>query len=196
MAEKLARSGKHTEKEVANSGRRIKEETDMLEKSTWIWAEDPAEADSYAEFYDTFFYEQGTAELEISCDSNYAVYLNGKLAAFGQYADFEHYKVADRIDLAPDCQKGENHFAVVVWYFGAESSTYCIGKAGLIFQINGENGVLLRSGPQTACRRSRAYRSAPRKELPASSVSAFAMMLRPKMNGKMAEEQAFLRLFL
>ena len=62
MAEKLARSGKHTEKEVANSGRRIKEETDMLEKSAWIGAEDPAEADSYAEFYDTFFYEQGTAE--------------------------------------------------------------------------------------------------------------------------------------
>lgn len=137
----------------------------MLEKSAWIWAEDPAEADSYAEFYDTFFYEQGTAELEISCDSNYAVYLNGKLAAFGQYADFEHYKVADRIDLAPDCQKGENHFAVVVWYFGAESSTYCIGKAGLIFQINGENGVLLRSGPQTACRRSRAYRSGAQKRI-------------------------------
>jgi alpha-L-rhamnosidase len=148
-----------------NSDRKIKGETGMLENGGWIWAEDPAETDSYAEFYDTFFYEQGTAELEISCDSNYAVYLNGKLAAFGQYADFEHYKVADRINLAPDCQKGENHFAVVVWYFGAESSTYCIGKAGLIFQINGEKGMLLHSGTQTACRRSKAYCSGAGKKI-------------------------------
>ncbi|MDD6176307.1 MAG: family 78 glycoside hydrolase catalytic domain [Firmicutes bacterium] len=137
----------------------------MLENGSWIWSESPAAADSYAEFYDTFFYRQGKAELEISCDSNYAVYLNGTLAAFGQYADFEHYKVADRIDLTPMCRKGKNDFAVVVWYYGVGSSTYCVGKAGLIFQISGEQGTLLGSGAQTACRRSRAYRSGAEKKI-------------------------------
>ena len=88
ITEKLIRVGKHMEAGTLNSDRKIKGETGMLENGGWIWAEDPAETDSYAEFYDTFFYEQGTAELEISCDSNYAVYLHGKLAAFGHDADF------------------------------------------------------------------------------------------------------------
>ena len=71
-----------------------------FEKSKWIWPTDSAQPDEYAEFYEVIdFYGKG-AELYISSDSNYTVYINGSLAAFGQYADFPYKKVYDRIDVS------------------------------------------------------------------------------------------------
>ena len=107
----------------------------MRHHGQWIWTESPAQADSYGEFYAPFSWAAGKVLLTVSCDSNYAAYLNGQLAAFGQYADFEHYKVADTVDVTAFCRPGENHLAVVVWYYGAAYSTYCPGKAWLLFDL-------------------------------------------------------------
>ena len=71
----------------------------MFTNTKWIWADVPLQNDCYAEFYDRFLYEEGRAEIMISADSNYAVYVNGVLAESGQYPDYPHYKVADLIDL-------------------------------------------------------------------------------------------------
>ena len=71
-----------------------------FEKSKWIWPTATHRADEYAEFLcECDFFGKG-AELYISSDSNYTVYVNGSLAAFGQYADFPYMKVYDKIDLS------------------------------------------------------------------------------------------------
>ena len=59
-----------------------------FENAKWIWATDKPECDEHAEFYEEIdFYGKG-ASIFISADSNYAVYVNGYLAAFGQYSDY------------------------------------------------------------------------------------------------------------
>lgn len=129
----------------------------------WVWTESPAQADSYGEFYAPFSWTAGKVLLTVSCDSNYAAYINGQLAAFGQYADFEHYKVADTVDVTAFCRPGENHLAVVVWYYGAAYSTYCPGKAGLLFDLTCGETLLAASSAGTLCRKSRAYRNGEQK---------------------------------
>jgi len=130
----------------------------MFTKGHWIWYETPAKADSYGEFYDTFFYNGQQVFLTISCDSNYAAYINGTLAAFGQYADFEHYKVADNVDVTSFCQDGLNHLAIIVWHYQKESSTYCPQQAGLIYELQNGTTILACSSASTSCRESQTYR--------------------------------------
>lgn len=68
--------------------------------------------------------------MRISCDSNYAVYINDALAAFGQYADYPWYKVYDEIELSTFFTVGVNCIKIIVWYYGENFSTYYKGKPG------------------------------------------------------------------
>jgi hypothetical protein len=106
-----------------------------MQKAKWIWLHGNETADEYAEFFDVFSYEGGVAEIELSCDSNYALYINGILAGFGQYADFPYYKVSDTIDIATYLQKGNNELKIIVWYYVADFMTYYKGSAGLIYEV-------------------------------------------------------------
>ena len=45
----------------------------------WIWTDKVAKPDEYAEFFDEVYLEGTGAELFISADSNYTVYMNGAL---------------------------------------------------------------------------------------------------------------------
>ena len=53
----------------------------VFENSKWIWYTDNAEADSYAEFRDRLTFNGGSAEINISCDSDYTLFVNGYYAA-------------------------------------------------------------------------------------------------------------------
>ena len=129
-----------------------------FEKSEWIWSGENALADEYAEFSSSFFYEKGEIQMAISADSNYAVYINGELAAFGQYADYPYDKVYDVVDITSCCQKGENKLAIVVWYYGTDiTSVYYPGNAGLLFDILSDGKSVCHSGTHILSRKSRAY---------------------------------------
>nr|WP_304710430.1 family 78 glycoside hydrolase catalytic domain [uncultured Acetatifactor sp.] len=131
-----------------------------FENALWIWCNANPRADEYGEFLDRFDYEAGNVTLRISADSNYAAYVNGVLAAWGQYADFPYDKVYDEVDITACCTKGANCIAIVVWYYGiASSSTYCLGNAGLLYEVVGEEKMLCRSSEDTLSRMSRAYRN-------------------------------------
>ena len=84
----------------------------MNNHGSWIWENKSPRYDEYADFYSEFD-TQGTksVSLRISADSNYAVYVNGMLAAFGQYADLPHCKVADTHELTGFCRTGKNEDA-------------------------------------------------------------------------------------
>lgn len=135
----------------------------MFDKGQWIWYETSAKADSYGEFYDSFSFEGQQVTLSVSCDSNYAAYINGKLAAFGQYADFEHYKVADSVDVTASCKKGKNHLAIIVWHYQEASSAYSPQKAGLLYELRSASDILAYSATATLCRESHVYRIGQKK---------------------------------
>lgn len=95
-----------------------------FEKSKWIWLACGEGDDQYAEFFDTVEYNGGELLLRISCDSDYAVFLNGEYLASGQYGDFEHYKIYDEIDLTDRLKRGENSFKFLAYHTGVPTSRY------------------------------------------------------------------------
>ena len=131
-----------------------------LEHTKWIWCNNSPQKDEYAEFVQPFIYQSGKAILQISADSNYAAYINGQLAAWGQYADFPYDKVYDEVDVTEFCHQGENRLAILVWYYGMEtSSVYYPGNASLLFRVLCNDQILCQSDSTTLCRISRAYQS-------------------------------------
>ena len=139
----------------------------ISEQAKWIWCGTEAQADEYAEFYSSFYYNEGEkAELLISADSNYAVYINGVLATFGQYADFPYDKVYDAVDVSSFCKLGENHLAVVVWYYGIDTtSVYHPGNAALVFALTCDGKCICASSENTLSRKSLAYAQGRKKIL-------------------------------
>lgn len=140
------------------------------ERSKWIWVNNSPIADSYGEFFDTFTYDGGAVTLRISADADYTLYVNGELAAFGQYPDFPHYKVFDKVDVTAFCKAGENTVAIRVWYygdFGTETLTNFPGKAGVRYELAAEDTLLAFSDKNTASRLSKAYVNGYKKSITA-----------------------------
>ena len=87
-----------------------------FEKAVWIWRNAPAGRDEFCDFLTTFTAGADTAcRLRIAADSNYSVWINGQLAAFGQYADYPDYKVYDEVDVTACTHPGENRIEVLVY---------------------------------------------------------------------------------
>ena len=86
------------------------------------------------------------------------VYLNGKLCAFGQYADFPYDKVYDTVDITDLCKRGINKLAVIVWYYGIDTILgYYPGKAALCYTVTNGEYALAKSSEETLSRISTAY---------------------------------------
>ena len=108
----------------------------MFVKAKWIWKAGEILSDEFADFV-TEFDATGVSPytLTIAADSNYTVYINGELAAYGQYADYPTYKVCDRIDVTKFVKAGKNRMVIVVWYYGDNTQTYIHGDPGVIFEL-------------------------------------------------------------
>ena len=131
----------------------------------WIWMEEQAQADSYGEFLVPLLYRTGKAEIKISADSDYTLYVNGVFAGSNQYRDFPHYKIYDTIDITPYLQAGENHIAVEVWYYGAKNLSYYLSAPGLWYEILLDGAVIAESNTRTLSRKSRCYLHGAKKEI-------------------------------
>lgn len=131
----------------------------MFDKSKWIWYTAQAEDDTYGEFYAPLQCREGEKTvLRISCDGDYALYINGTFVDSNQYADFEHYKIFDEIDLTPHVRGGDNHFAVRVWHAGIPTQRYKPAPAGLLFEAECGGETVLASNESILSRESRAFR--------------------------------------
>ena len=130
-------------------------------KAEWIWRQAPAGRDEFCDFLTVFDADKQDGSrflLSIAADSNYTVWLNGRLAAFGQYADYPDYKIYDKVDVTEYVRDGRNRMVIVAWYYGIDTQTYQKGEAGLIFELKGKAGaVLCASGADTLSRLSRDY---------------------------------------
>ncbi len=124
----------------------------IFEHSKWLWNSRYNQAvNTYLDFYETFKIEAPaeTYTLYISADANYAVYVNGVLAAFGQYADYENYKVYDTIDLSGFFRAGENELKVTVHGRGRNFSTYRMGQPGVIYSLFADDALFIISSDET-----------------------------------------------
>ncbi len=132
-----------------------------FQKASWIWRTGEIGQDEFCDFLDTMTIPPAEKQryfLRIAADSNYTVWLNGQLCAFGQYADYPDFKVYDEVEITDFLRAGDNRMAVVVWYYGIESQTYKVGAPGLIYEIaDGDGAVAACSRAGVLCRKSRDY---------------------------------------
>ncbi len=117
----------------------------------WIWQNTNNNSDEYVKFVEEFSLENTNALLTISCDSNYNAYLNGELIAFGQNADYPHFKMCDKIDLSAYAKKGKNLLVIVVWYHGENTQCYIKGNAGLYYKVESNGKLICFSSENTKC---------------------------------------------
>lgn len=125
-----------------------------------IWLKTDLTLNVYADFIEKFSIENGeTAELYISADTGYIVYINGKVLDGFQFADLPHYKVYDKYDISEFLKTGENTLCVIGYSQGESSFTYKLGDAGVIFEVRSGEKVLCYSSENTLCRLNPYYKS-------------------------------------
>ena len=132
----------------------------VFQRASWIWRRGETGPDEFCDFLSTVAVpaEGKRYYLHIASDSNYTVWMNGKLCTFGQYADYPDYKIYDRVDITDSLRAGLNRMVTVVWYYGINSSTYRIGAPGLIYEIVDEDGAVVSFSDETVLsRKSRDY---------------------------------------
>ena len=124
----------------------------VLEEAKWIWQNRENTPDEYVEFSFGFAMPKNRqAVMNIAADSNYVLSINGKVAAFGQYADYPDYKVYDTVDVSKYLQE-DNKVSLLVWYYGIDTQTYIKDNAGVIFEVVSGEDVLVKSDESIDCR--------------------------------------------
>ncbi|MBR0188825.1 MAG: family 78 glycoside hydrolase catalytic domain [Clostridia bacterium] len=124
----------------------------------WIWLNNDNNKDEHVDFLDFFDGEKDKEYfLDISVSGDYIAYLNGKRVGYGQYRDYEHYKVKDRLNLSEFIKSGENRLCIRTWHTGGNTFTNAIKKAGLWFSVSCDGKPILSSSESTLCRLSKDY---------------------------------------
>lgn len=146
-----------------------------MKNSKWIWTKGEVINDMYGEFADKFDYEGGKVTLKVSADSNYALYVNGKIADSGQYADYLYHKIYDELDITRLCKKGENNLSFVVWYYGKNVPwmVYYSGEAALKYELCVDEKLVAFSDENTLSRVSPTYKNGYNKMLTGSIGCSF-----------------------
>lgn len=132
---------------------------------TWIWSNDQISPDTHVRFFKKFTCSGENVTLQISCDSIYELYVNGRPAGFGQYQDFPHDKTFETLDLTPYCQAGENVLSIHVWYFGAGFLSYYVGLPGLLYELSDSTGIIAQSDSTTLCHPTKDYTSGLKRQI-------------------------------
>lgn len=133
-----------------------------IAEGSWIW---PSSFDDgpnqYMRFRHEFELNEGVAEatISVSCDSNYALWVNGEFVDSGQYHDYPDHKTCDVLTLT-NLRPGKNVLAFILYYQGAGSFQYLKGAPGLIYALKAGQQIVA-SGTQTRYCRDAAYTSGP-----------------------------------
>ena len=125
-------------------------------KAKWIWHNKEIRCDEYTEFIAKFNSTTGIVKINISADTNYAIYINNRYVEASQYACFPYEPVMDSINL--NVKKGINDLKIIVYYNGGESfSTYYKDLPGLFFEIYENNELILVSDENIKSALSKTY---------------------------------------
>lgn len=134
-----------------------------MKLAKWIWLHDSDSEDEYVQFIDTFRCDGEKTYIKIASDTNYILYVNGEVAAFGQYAAYPEVRVYDTVDISRYVVSGDNRLAVVVWYWGLPAMQYVVGKAGLAYEVICDEQIVAYSSKHTLCRYADDYEQGKKK---------------------------------
>lgn len=110
-----------------------------------IWLNTDNLTDEYADFYPTVNFDSSKKyKLRIVCDTDRAVYLDGQLISFGQYADYPDTPVYEDVPL--DAKSG-SELKITVWHSGIDSQTHVATESYAAFCIF-EDGKLIYSSSE------------------------------------------------
>ena len=123
-----------------------------------VWDKDPGARDVYVDFKDEFNVSNHDQKivLKLSCDSIFAVSVNGETAGFGNCSNMPDHALFYTFDITHLCRK-TNILEVTVWHLGVDSQTYITQDAFLSYAVSQGKRLLTKSGPQTKCRRNGTY---------------------------------------
>lgn len=134
----------------------------MIENASWMWPSELTDGpNQYVRFRHEFTLNEPVAEasIAVSCDSNYALWVNGQFIDCGQYHDYPDHKTCDILNVA-NLQPGKNVLAVLLYYQGEGSFQYLKGAPGLIYSLSA-GGQIIASGDQASYCLDPAYQSGP-----------------------------------
>lgn len=112
------------------------------DQARWIWQSADGPKNTWIAFRQEFELTDvpKTAIANLSTDTKYWLWLNGKLVVFegglarGPMPEGIYF---DQIDLAPHLKTGTNTLAILVWYWGRTAKTHeDSGKGGLLFSAD------------------------------------------------------------
>lgn len=135
-------------------------------EARWVW---PAAlgrgVNRYVEIRHPFTLREAgdVAQLHITADARYAVWLNGSLVGTGPFADWPQTRSVDLWDVGPFVRTGDNVLAVTVYELGAETASYVNAPPGVAFALRVDDEPVAVSGDTTVARwrLSPAYRAGP-----------------------------------
>lgn len=157
----------------------------------WIWENSGNKKDEHAEFKASFHVNKGdNVQVNISCDTDFVLYLNGVLGGFGQYPDYPHYKVYETFDVSAIVRPGENILAIEA-YHGGECSTHYLGKSGLWFNVKVGGESVLCSGEHVQSRLSRVYTSHAEKYVTAQLGYSYSFDMRKEDGWRVGRADGF-----
>jgi hypothetical protein len=112
-------------------------------KAKWIWIRDNGELKTLKNIYlcaRRVFYvpeDVKAANLRITADARYFLFVNGKRVGNGPIRGWQHSWFYDAYDLTPYLQAGvQNVLAVLVWQPGETTFQYPLGRGGLLAQLD------------------------------------------------------------
>lgn len=141
--------------------------TQTFTQAQWIWSGDEQGYNDYRQAEHRFTVSEAAytalrhgaaAELHITADALYQVWLNGSSLGHGPAKSAKGRRSVDTYDLAAWLRHGENVLEIVVLALGAGNMCYCFGLPGLIFEIAVAKQVVAASGTQTRMRKDRRRR--------------------------------------
>lgn len=137
----------------------------VFSKSAWIWASCGQSPDQYTEYKQIIVGQYSKSILNISCDTDYTLFINGAYVASNQYGDYEHYKIYDEIDITKYLTEKDNEISFLVYYCGVDNQRYKKANAGLIYEIICDDNIVAFSSKSTPSRLSPTYISGRMKKV-------------------------------
>lgn len=131
-------------------------------EAKWIWPSEAGRQNAYALFEAPFVpLKAAGIKACVSVSGDYALFINGRLAGFGQYSDWPDEKSIDTWDISQYCHEGTNQMRLTAWHQGLDCLVGVSGEPGAMFWVE-ENGLpLYASGERTPCATCACYQNGP-----------------------------------
>jgi len=127
----------------------------------WIWFNGKtAEVNSYVDFRREFNIVdslKSPAELRISCETNFTVWINEEFIGTGQFGDYPGAETYSTFDLSNKLMEGTNVITITAYHCGVNNASYISSTPGLWFELQVANETL-NSNKSTMSRISPIYR--------------------------------------